>query len=164
MALTVLPLAGEIVPASKWQDLLNERFPLPALKTADQDVGPSNVTLQNITQASVAMAANATYRFALALQYSTNGTADIKIGFTGPAGFTMDYITVGSNAAAVTNFGVGIQTTVVDFGGNVTSAFLYGTVVTTNAGTLQLQAAQNTSNASSTLVSAGTLLELVRIA
>jgi len=165
VAFTPIPVAGSRLRGSVYLANISERTMLEAFNTAAQNVGPSNTTLQNVTDVSLQVVAFATYRFTLDLQYTSNGTADIKIGFTVPAGATMDYLTMGYNAAAVVTYGVGVQSTVTDFGGNATSAFLSGIMgISSTAGTLQLQAAQNTSTAVTTNVEPGTTLTLIRSA
>ena len=97
------------------------------------------------------------------------GTADLKIAWTFPSGLTLSaqpfYIdTSGGTRIAVQQ----IQTSVLAAGtagaGNNTSMSLRGTVVVSStAGNLQLQWAQNTSNATATSVLAGSVLWLQRI-
>jgi hypothetical protein len=165
VALTSLPAAGAKLRGSVYSANMTERTAISAVKTSDQNVGPSNVTLQDVDDVSVAVAANATYEFVLAIQYSSNTTADIKFGFTFPTGLTMDYAIIGGHSTAeASSPNRGIQTTVLTQGGGAFAVLLIGTVtVGANAGTLQLQSAQNTSTAVTTNVEAGTYLRLTRI-
>src|SRR5688572_15246442 len=91
MALTSIPAAGAKLRGSVLSALLTERTPLMGLKTSDQNVGPSNITFQDVTECSIAVVANAVYRFEAYLQYTSNATADIKFIFTAPAAATLDY-------------------------------------------------------------------------
>ena len=92
-------------------------------------------------------------------------TADIKIGWTFPTGLTMDWGGIAyTTSEAFTGFGGLDQTTVPAFGGTGSAAHLFGTVVVSStAGTLQLQQAQNVMNASNTIVAIGTHLVLHRV-
>jgi hypothetical protein len=165
MALTTLPAAGQKIRASEVSSAVTELRLLSALKSSDQNVGPSNTTLADVTGMGIAVVANAVYEFHMSLQYSTNTTADIKLAFTFPTGLVMDVgamgFAAGSEAWITTR---GIQTTTWTWGGTGNSAYWHGTVTTgANAGTLQLQAAQNTSTAVTTNVETGTLMTLRRI-
>lgn len=165
MALTTLPAAGEFILASTFEAAVTELRLLSAYTGADQNVGPSNTTLADVTGLGIVVPASAIYEFRMSLQYSTNTTADIKLAFTFPTGLTMDVAAAGFSAGGETWITTrGIQTTTWTWGGTGNSAFWHGTVtVGVNAGTLQVQAAQNTSNASTTNVEAGTLMTLRRI-
>lgn len=165
MAFTAKPSAGGKLRASVYAANIDERTMLLTFTLVAQNVGPSNTTLQDVTNMSLTVVAFATYRFTLDLQYTSNATADIKIGFTVPTGATMDFTTSGYNAAGTFVTGVGVQSTVVDFSGASTSARLSGIVgMSSTAGVLQLQAAQNTSTAVTTNIEPGTTLTLLRSA
>lgn len=164
MALTATPAAGAKLRGSILSSLLSERLPIYAQKSADQNVGPSNTTLQDVTEVGIAVVANAIYKFEMSFQYSTNTTADIKLGFTFPTGLTMDIAGEYYSVAEAYQTARGTQATVFTMGGSGAAALFLGTVtVAANAGTLQLQAAQNTSTAVTTNVEAGTLMVLTRI-
>jgi hypothetical protein len=164
MALTSIPAAGAKLRGSILSSLLTERTPLMGLKTSDQNVGPSNTTLTDVTECGIAVVANAVYEFRAYLQYSSNTTADIKFGFTGPVGAAMDYGFQVFSVSAV--WVVGRTTLGISFGcdGGNTFGTLHGSFTTgANAGTFQLQAAQQTSTAVATNVEAGTLIALNRV-
>lgn len=164
MALTPIPGAGARLRGSIYSANLTERTPLGGRVSVDQNVGPSNTTLQDVTDALVAVVANAVYGFQLDLQYSSNSTADIKLGWTVPTGASMDYAFMAFNVSGTWVVGRTTHSSTVGFDGANTSAYLSGVIVTgANAGNVQLQAAQNTSTAVSTLVEAGTLLRAWRI-
>jgi len=136
---------------------------LLAIRTADGTTINSNTTLANDGVLAFALLANSTYRFQLDLLYTTPTAADIKIGWTGPAGFTMRWGGMGFNTSEVwTAFGGLTESTQPAFGGSGSTdlyARLVGEVTTTgNAGTLNLQVAQQTSNAGNTIVRAGSTL------
>jgi hypothetical protein len=164
MALTTIPSAGAKLRASVLSSLITEIRPLVGVKTSDQNVGPSNTVLTDVTECGVAVVANAVYEFRAYLQYSSNTTADVKFGFTGPVGAAMDYGFLLFNVSAV--WIVGRTTLGISFGadGGNTFATCHGSFTTgANAGTFQLQAAQNTSTAVTTNVEAGTVIALNRV-
>jgi hypothetical protein len=165
VALTTLPAAGEFILASTFESAVTELRLLAAYNSSNQNVGPSNETLTNVTGLSLAVVASATYEFRMSLQYSTNTTADIKLAFTFPTGLTMDVAAGGFSAGGETWITTrGTQATTWTWGGTGNSAYWHGHVATgVNAGTLQLQAAQNTSTAVTTNVEAGTFMSLRRI-
>ncbi len=165
MALTAIPAAGAKLRGSIYSANLTERTALYAVKTSDQNVGPSNTTLTDVTEIGIAVAANAIYEIRLSVQYSTNTTADFKFAFTFPVGLTLDAAVQYYSTAEAYLTGRGIQTTVFACGGTGASIWLHGLVTNgANAGTLQLQAAQNTSTAVTTNVEIGTLMVLQRVA
>lgn len=168
MALTVAPdfTDGPITAAKLQQlaDAINQRTPLAGRKTSDQNVGPSNTTLQDVTECGLVVEANAVYAFGLYLQYSSNATADIKIGWSVPAGTTGDYGFSAFNTSGTWTVGRATFLSTAGFDGANTYASLEGSFITVDSGTVQFQAAQNTSTAVSTLVEAGTLFIAQRIA
>jgi len=168
LALTIAPdFADGSMAAAKLQqlsDAINERTPLFARVTANQNVGPSNTTLQNVTEIALVLAANAVYDFRLDLQYGTNTTADIKIGWVGPSGYAMDIAFMVFNVSETWVTGRTTESVVLGMGGTGNYAYFSGVLTTgSTAGTLQLQAAQNTSTAVATNVEAGTLLIAHRV-
>jgi len=169
LALTNAPdFTDGILTAARLQqlaDAINQRTPLAGLKTSNQNVGPSNDVLQNVTEVAVAVEANAVYAFCLYLQYSSNSTADIKIGWSVPAGTTGDYGFSAFNTAGTWTVGRATFVSTAGFDGANTYASLEGSFTTSStAGSVQFQAAQNTSTAVTTNVEAGTLLIAYRIA
>lgn len=148
-------------------------------KTADESL-TSNTTLQNDDALVLAVAANATYTFRvwiLAVD-ATDATGDIKFGFTFPTGATCHFSGKGPHTgmAAGGAFGDGEYigrntatsgTTVVTYG---LSTSIVGVEITGllivggTAGNLQLQWAQNASDANATTVQAGSFMTLERVA
>lgn len=137
-----------------------------ARKTVDEAVN-ANTTLQNDDALAWAVAASGIYDLDLSLVSNSGTTPDIKWGWTFPASLTMTWQTITTDATStVVTSGGFIQTTVVATGGTAGEAHtVFRGVVTnsTNAGTLQLQWAQNTSNATNTTVRAGSYGTLTRI-
>src|SRR5262245_54452011 len=99
MALTTIPAAGAKLRGSTFSSLITELRQTVGLKTSDQNVGPSNTTLQDVTELGLAVVANAVYTFDAYIQYASNTTADFKTGFTFPTGLTMDYGFLAFNSA-----------------------------------------------------------------
>ncbi|MFF4552701.1 hypothetical protein [Streptomyces sp. NPDC001422] len=148
-------------------------------KTADETVN-SNTTLQNDDHLVLPAVANGVYVFALDL-YMTEATdfvGDFKMSFTCPAGATFDMHGAGahvtalasgtssdgewigklatSSAAATLAFGVGT---------GLTAVRVYGRLaMSSTAGNLQLQWAQNASDSSGTTLKAGSYMTMTRVA
>jgi hypothetical protein len=136
-------------------------------KTADETV--NNVAVaQADDNLFWAVAANSTYRFTVDLVYNSNATADIRVGWTAPAGATMSWTAMGLDS------GLGFLSTggqaigaVLGFGGDATDRLvklsgIFTTVAT--AGTLTLVWAQLVANVSNTIVRIGSHGVLTKIA
>lgn len=165
MAYTTIPSAGAKLRASVLSSLITEVRTLSGLATT-QTIKNNNTTLSDVTSMGVSVVANATYEMRCSIRYTTNSTADIKFGWTYPSGLTMIYGGVGYSTAEVfQSFHGQTETTTPGLGGVAAAALLlFGRViVSSTAGTLQLQMAQNTLNASNTIVEPGSLLTLTRI-
>lgn len=147
-------------------------------KTADESV-TSSTTLQNDNELTLAVAANCTYAFRVWLLATdaTDANGDIKFGFTFPtsavchfsgkgphtllaSGAFGDGEYIGRNTATSgsTVASYGLTTSVI--GIEITGLLIVGA----NAGNLQLQWAQNTSDANATTVQAGSFMILERVA
>lgn len=143
--------------------------------TATQNVGPSNTGLQNVTNMAIPLPAinGAIFPFRGVVWYNSNTTADIKFAFTMPAGgATMRWGIVGlaTGASGVTGdvslASITASATSVSYGGAAADAMaiIEGEITMgTVAGDLQLQAAQATSDASSTNILARSRLEVWRL-
>lgn len=167
MALTTLPSAGSKLRASVFAALMAERMPITARKTANETI-ISNSTLQNDDELFVAVEASCTYHMELRISCTSGITPDLKIGWTYPTGTTIRWSGVDADTAgAVRIAGNLLETSVpaiVGSGGDV-AVFYTGMVITgVNAGTLQLQWAQNTLTASNSTVYAGSFLTIKRVA
>lgn len=137
--------------------MLQAVAPVAAEKGAVQSVG--NTTLVNDDALFIPLLANAVYRFDCFLLYEggTQGSSDLKWAWTGPSGFTINYSVNGVTTAGVATAGYvrGVTGAVVGTNGasNELGVLMTGTITTSSThGTLQLQWAQNTSNATDTSV------------
>jgi hypothetical protein len=161
--MTAMPtLAGGQEPlAAQWQTLL----PITVVKSLDETVNNS-ATLQNDDALVIAVNSTAKYEVTGLVAYNSGTTPDIKFAFTAPASATFLWCcdaldtgasgvtgTVSRQKLAITD-SLGVGGT-----GNDLIAKISGIlVVAGTAGNLQLQWAQNTANASNTIVRAGSYL------
>jgi hypothetical protein len=142
-------------------------------KTADQSVTSSTAT-QDDTDLQLWMAPTGTYLVRGAVFYDASTVSDIKMGFTGPSGFTLpwtaNFLPV---AATVTTSGMDaaalVGNTIYPSGavgvGTKIAVQITGLVTTTGtSGILKLRWAQNTSDATACTVRAGSHLTLTRVA
>jgi hypothetical protein len=166
--------AGQKIGADDLNDLLTA-----VVMSADQTVNNST-TLVSATGMAFSLAASATYAIDGWLRYTSNPTADIKFGWSLPSGgagfWTLfgamtttapvasnervnhtDFSTV-ALTSALAAAGDDFSTGVIDIAARAT-----GFITTTNAGTLQLQFAQNTADASNTILGDGSWLRVSRI-
>jgi hypothetical protein len=144
--------------------------PLAVIKGADETV-TSSTTLQNDDALVLPVVANGTYIFWCYLDYEggTQGSSDIKWQWAVPASATLRYWagyigTTGTLHGSATITGG----TSVSAGTGGTSvlmgAFMKGTlIVSSTAGNIQLEWAQNTSSGTGTIVHAQSELTLWRI-
>lgn len=140
---------------------------------ANQLLTISNTTLQNLTALVVAVPTAGTYDFRGVFFYDSSTVADIKFAINTPVGVDIRWAAIGlaSGAGAVTGDFTSLSTSVtsaliVGGGGvgNVIAATCEGTLVTGGtAGNLQLQAAQNTSDATQTTVRQYSRFEVWRV-
>lgn len=146
---------------------ITEIRPLFARKTSDETVNNST-TLQDDNELFVSVAANQVYKLHLMVGYSSGTTPDFKINFSLPSGATMprsSFITGGTGAAVQHGTFTGASVVGIDGQGSDASLQIWGTVVMgSTAGTVTLQWAQNTLNASDTIVRSGSTLELRLVA
>lgn len=160
--------AGQVLTAS---DVNSWFVPLAVYKSADESVTSSTV-LQNDDVLLVSVAASASYRFECFINYEggTQGSSDIKWGWTFPSGLTMrygaDYLSTGGTVQVGA---IKIQTDTPTAGstgaGNLRYIRMHGSVlVSSTAGTLQFQWSQSTSSGTATIVHASSYLMLDRLA
>jgi hypothetical protein len=157
----VEPLQAEVLEA-----LVTEARSLGAVKTSSQIVNGSAV-LVNAADLSFSAAANARYVGELVLYYNSGATPDIKFGLTVPSGTTGTWGGLGYDFTPVLlAFGPIDITTALGFGGLSAdrAAFIRVALLTSStAGTVQVQFAQSTSNASNTTLLAGSWIRFNRI-
>lgn len=169
----VIPAAVGRLTAAKLQTISDEIGGWSARKTADQSV--ANSTLVNDTELFVPVIATAVYYVAALIIYRAAATPLFKFGWTGPAGATMSWcpncLSTAVTAAVVgsINKSIAVIGTAPSGGaagiGTSVCAEPVGTLITTGtAGNLQLQIAQDTTNATATIVKADSMLYLVRVA
>lgn len=134
---------------SVWMDCtsgFNTTTPL----AADQAATQSSTTFQNVTGLSFPVAANGTYEFdAWIPMNASNTTARAKVNFTTPTGALIGAeVTAGTSACAITPASLSCSLTTIS--GTYTMVQVRGAVsVSTTAGTIQFQFAQNTATAAS---------------
>lgn len=163
-------VSGQILTAS---DVNTWFVPLAAVKTADTSRS-SNTTLTNDPDILFSLASNATYQAEAFLWFhgGASGSSDLQFQWTGPAGFNFFYLLFHAEGGATgltnsVNRYVATSNAFCNTNGGSTEnvAQILGTITTGGtAGTLNLQWAQNTSNATATVMRAGTHMTLRRIA
>ncbi|HET6504622.1 MAG TPA: hypothetical protein VFG87_28065 [Amycolatopsis sp.] len=167
--MTAMPtFAGGQEPlAAQWQTLL----PIKAVKAIDQTVNNSAV-LVNDSTLFLAVNSTATYEISGIIRYNSGTTPDIKFAWTGPTSATFYWSCNGLDTAAsgvtgtVSRQALAIADTVGIGGtGNDLAADIHGILtVSSTSGNLQFQWAQNTANASNTIVRANSFLIARQIA
>ncbi len=131
-------------------------------KVADETVNGS-ATLQNDDELLVPVTANQKWIFTLFLLFDSGTTPDIKVKWSAPSGATMQWgvgdgspQAVQSVTSEVAPAGAGAGTAqMLVFSGEIT--------IGSNGGNVQLQWAQNTSDASDTKVLAGSWIHAVKV-
>lgn len=160
---------GDIPPASTWNTwFVNILF---ARKTADESLA-SSTTLQDDDHLFVSVEASATYHAVIECHDLAQPAVGMKIGFTGPAGYSFVGNANGPSTGTTSlqdRYGLEIVSgTPLSFGGvasNNIPISIQGLVITSGtAGTFRLQWAQSTSNASGTTMKAGSFMLLRRVA
>lgn len=146
------------------------------IKESDQTVNNS-ATLVDDAALEFEAEANSVYYVEATLRYSTNATADLKVGWSVPASTTMEWgrghIGSGSSADGFVSAGAGgsgghvTQADTLDFAGAAENLMTQpaGFIVTAGtAGTVTLRWAQQTANASDTKVLKGSFLFARKVA
>ena len=143
--------------------------PLEVIKGADETV--STLTLQNDDALFLAVAANAQYDFLCFLDYEggTLGSSDLKAQFTVPGGAALKYQALAQGTAGTqVSYGIRTAATANAFGtggsGAAFGATMFGSLITSLAGTLQLQWCQNSGTLVNTTVHSGSKLVLLQVA
>lgn len=138
-------------------------------KTTETQVVNNSTVFVNDDTLVLAVEANSTYVYKLILAYSSNTTADFKWTFSGPAGFggqgnvfyldptSGGYSTIGAYAVA--------STRAVSGAGVVAQSEENGVLtVAGTAGNFRVTWAQNTANATDTVVKIGSFMQLLKVA
>lgn len=159
--MTILFAAGQVLTAAQ----LNALVPVTAVKLADETL--NNVTgLQNDDELLWAVSASSTYLLHLSISYNSGTTPDIKFGWSVPASTTMKWRVIGADTAGAVILTSGLtESSVQPIGGaGADTHLLVEAVITvsTTAGNVTLQWAQNTANVSNTIVRAGSAGYLVK--
>lgn len=138
--------------------------PITKLVTTDQTLNQSDTALQNVTSLVQAIGASETWAFEFHIFYDTSTGADFKVSITFPSSPTsLRYHSMGKEPVGST-FDSDNDATAggTAFGfpglgaGGVEMIIVSGYIVNgANAGNIQFQAAQNSSEASNTIVKAG---------
>lgn len=174
MAFTDLPPAGRKLTAATLSGLITEMRSPRKVVTSGQNLNTSSTTLQDITALAVPVIAG-TYRYEMRLTYEdVSNTPDLKVAFTFPTATSASYAYMGLAATAT-----GSPPYSLDMGGgSLTSGTAFVTVGTvglratllvhghfifTASGTVQVRAAQNTSDASTITIHPGSYLDLAPI-
>lgn len=147
------------------------RGPLIVVKSTDKTAN-ANTTLSDDPQLSIAVLAATTYLFEALLIWSSGTTPDAKFGLTVPAGCTWQLAPFGIPAAGTATAG-SLETAIftasgIPLGGvaagTKTAALVTGVVfVAGTAGSVTVSWAQNSSNASNTVLYTGSWLQLTRV-
>lgn len=147
---------------SSWVVLLPEQA--RAVKASDETV--NNNTFQDDDDLNFAVAANDVWHFKLVLLYSTTPTPDIKFTFTVPAAGAIRFITSGDvGGSTIGTGGIAMAWTAATIAIIQPHSVSTGIVIVegiyiggANAGTVQLQWAQNVTDAGDTKVLTGSSL------
>lgn len=131
------------------------------LKGADETVN-SSTTLQDDDDLVLALSASQTYAFEAFIVYNAAAAPDYKCAFTVPSGATLYWEVVALNSSAVltkfTTTSSGGAVSLVGTGADIALTIHGVVIVSTTAGNLQYQFAQNTSDGGNTTTKAGSWL------
>jgi hypothetical protein len=134
---------------------------------SDTSTLATSTTLQNVTSMSWSLTASAVYLFDLVFMFNAGITPDIKIGWTVPTSTTMNWGGIFPDTAGTYSAVAGLtesSTQAIGGAGAARQGRFAGLItVSTTAGTLQLQSAQNTSDAATISVLTGTHGILTRV-
>lgn len=170
------PVAGQMAAVTGTDEIYFYRSSLwngfgarVIIKNTDETLNNS-ATLQNDDVLAMSIEANSAYYMHLVLGYSASVVADFKWGFTGPAGYggnsNIVYLDPGGGTQLIGSYAI-TSTRIVAAQG-VGAPFCLAeehAIVTTagTAGTLQVQWAQNTQEATNLVVYASSFLSLLKV-
>lgn len=169
MAFTTAKVAGDELPASHLATRFTEVTPLYSFKTANNTAVNNSTVLVNDSDLFWAVAASTTYEFVLTVIYSSNATANFKWALTFPSAtvsFGNVAPAIGGGALITAQSGY-TSGTAIGIGGAAFDQSLHirGTIaVSSTAGTLQFQFAQNTANVSDSFTRLGSFGTLRKVA
>lgn len=163
-------LAGQKLRAADLNDLL----PLICRATADTS-RTSSTTLLDATGLSVSLEASTAYLIDGYIAYDAGETGDLKVAFTIPSGATGHWSLFGIGTGTTGSIGdttavrVSALTSTCAVGGSAAFssqlvALPRGYVLTSSAGTMQMQFAQDTSSGTSTTIKSGSWLRFTKVA
>lgn len=143
-------------------------------KTANQDIA-SDATLGDDSELTTTLAASAVYFVEMHIHYATPTAAGFQTAWTVPTGATGNRWTLGGGSTQVTSDNVPGRFTVIAFASSASYADRASStnqlglmesaiVITSSAGTLAFQWAQDASTAANTRVAAGSFMIVKRIA
>lgn len=146
---------------------------VPLIGVKASDTSRSNTVAQtNDPDLTVAVAANATYRILMWLNYEggTQGASDLKIGMAVPASATLrtscTYVNASGGAVVEVYYASGGTALIpgTNGPGNIRGFRMVGTLITgASSGSLAVSWAQSTSSATATTLHTGSVLEAWRI-
>lgn len=156
--MSITPIVGEGAFTQDIKTLVNNGLGDVPLCSASTSI-VSSTTLTDVTGMTTNLSIG-TYTFSAALYTTANASAGLKVGFNYSSGLTLSAIqavgygftassTVSPNVVSSTT----AQTAIISSTSAVTLALIEGTLTVSAPGTLSIQAAQNASSASSTVVS-----------
>lgn len=134
-----------------------------ARKTSNETVNNSAV-LQNDNELAVPVVANIVYKMFLRLIVNTGTTPDFKMLFTFPAGLTMSLHNTESTIPLSVPYDQTVTAAMSGTGSDMIILVEGIVLVSSTAGTLQLQWAQNTQTVSDTIVKINSSLLLIPVA
>ncbi len=151
---------------------INDNLPDVSLCTTQFDAasGTTGTTLTNVVGMVTGILDPGTYRVKIHLQGSAGAAGGIKAAFLFGTASMLTSVEVMAHAYVAAGVAVARANTATDGASLVASTsaalstVIEGTVVIAKAGTLRLQAAQNASNATSTIIYVGSYMEFVKVA
>ncbi len=129
-------------------------------RTTSDFIKNANTTLGDVSGLSFPIAASEVWLFYVGLSLDSSVTADIKLGLTAPSGATGRW----GNTLNAVSASIASNLTAATIGTDELYIITGLVVNSTNAGTVQLQAAQNTSDATNTTIFTHSHILAVKVA
>lgn len=127
----------------------------------------SDTTLAAVSGLSVTLVAGATYIFSVYLSVTNGAIGGLKVAFGGTATATQisaDAWAYNTTTTAAQGNIVALSSSALAYTGSVTAAEITGSIVVNAGGTFIVEAAQNASNATPTVINVGSYLQIQRVA